>query len=332
MKKYSLVLIIFLVAGFITLALILTNNSKKKSSLIKVSPAYREYVQAFSSGILSTRTSVKVRLTDDFADSLSLNNPLEETYFKISPAISGKTYWSDSRTIVFQPDEQLPQDTKFTVEFLLSKIVKVPDSLKTMVFQFQTMQQDFDITIENHKAYRGSDLTREHLYGTIHTADYAKDADIEKILTATQNSSELKITWLHEPQKRLHTFQVDSVLRSDNQETVKLKWDGSTIHAVKNGETNIEIPSLKEFKCLGIRVVPSPEQAIVVHFSDPLLHEQNLLGLFRVGKLNDLRYAIEDNELRIYMPEQDEHRDPKMKVVIESSIRNINKKELNNRS
>ena len=131
------------IAGFIAIALIFTQCNKKKTNLITVSPAYREYVQAFTSGIISTSSSIKVRLADDFVDTLKFNTPLEETYFKISPSIKGKTYWSDSRTLMFQPDEPLAGNKIFTVDFLLSKIVKVPDSLKIMTYQFQTMQQDF---------------------------------------------------------------------------------------------------------------------------------------------------------------------------------------------
>ena len=328
MKKHFY---LFWITGFLVVLTLFPNCKRERASLITVSPSYREYVQAFTSGLVSTASSIKVRLTDDYADSLSLNVSLEKTYFRINPAVKGKTFWSDSRTLEFQPDEPLPHDKVYSVEFLLSKIMRVPDSLKTMIFQFQTMKQDFNVDVSNHKAYRSNDPTRERLYGTLLTADAAIDSDVEKTLTAFQNGKKLKITWSHEPQKKLHSFQVDSVIRGSVPSIVILEWDGSFIDADRKEDRKIEIPSLGDFRYLQCRTIPSADQCFLVQFSDPLKPDQNLDGLIRIGRFSNLRYAIEDNELRIYLPESDENRDPKMKLFLESSIKNINRQELNNR-
>jgi uncharacterized protein YfaS (alpha-2-macroglobulin family) len=305
-----------------------TSCKRDKKALLSVRPAYREYVQAFTSGIVSTASSIRVRLADDFVDSLSLNVPLEENYFKISPSINGKSYWVDTRTLEFKPDEPLPQDRIYTVDFQLSKLVKVPDSLKVMTFQFQTMKQDFEVTITNHKAYRSNDLTREKLYGTLHTADVAVDAEVEKILTVTQGGKQLPVTWTHEPAQRKHTFQVDSIVRVNYPGQVLVSWNGESIDADNKGEQKVEIPSLGDFHYVGSRVPMQSERCIIAQFTDPLSPDQNLDGLIRYGNFSNLRYTVEENELKIYLNEELSSADYQGKLTIEPTVRNINRQEL----
>ncbi|MEI6898911.1 MAG: MG2 domain-containing protein, partial [Bacteroidota bacterium] len=313
-------------------AIFLFSCSRGKKPLMNVSPSFREYVTAYTSGIISTGASFRVRLADEFTDSMSINNPLEEQYFKISPSVKGKTFWSDSRTLEFQPDESLPQNKVFTIDFYLSKVSHVPDSLKTMSFQVQTMAQDIEVEVGNHKAYRNYDLSREHLNGTLVTADVAVDAEVEKTLNASQDGKSLKITWNHDAKTRSHTFQVDSVVRGKERGSVTLELDGGAIGASGTLKKSVEIPALGDFRCLEAVDMPGENQAVVIRFSDPLSKEQNLDGLIRLGRFTNPRYSIEDNELTIYLAEDEENRtDPKMKLILEPYIKNINRVALGKR-
>lgn len=328
MKKRNIIFAIALLVVLISAAIIYAINLRKSSTLMRVNPAFREYVQAFTSGIVSTQASIKVRLTEDFADSLHLNMPLEKSYFTIKPFISGKTFWRDSRTIEFKPDEQLLQNQLYTVEFFLSDLIRVPDSLKTLVFQFQTIQQNVEVEAGNHKAYVNSDLGREFLTGSLYTADFAPDSLVEKVLTATQNGKTLSIAWFHEGKKRVHSFQVDSITRGAAAGEVLLAWDGKPINSSTEGKRAVTIPALGDFSFLNARMVTSGEKCIVVQFSDPLKADQNLDGLFKLGKYQNLRYAVEDNLLSIYLPEIQEK---KLRLTLEPSIKNINRVELGKR-
>jgi uncharacterized protein YfaS (alpha-2-macroglobulin family) len=321
MKKIYFYVILAGIVAFCGATLVLAHLGKARPALTRVSPAFREYVQAFTAGTVSTRTSVKVRLTEDFADTASLNSPLTSNYFTFSPGIKGKTFWSDSRTLEFLPDEKLPPDQVFTVDFHLSKILTVPDSMKTMVFQFRTMAQELSVEVENHKAYSHSNLSKEHLNGILQTSDVADDQQVEKILSASQGSKNLPVVWTHDQKKRLHQFQVDSISRGGTASEVKLTWDGSPVDSKTEGSMAVEIPALGTFKVISARSVPNTEQCIRVQFSDPLKADQNLDGLFKVGRFDNFRYTIEDNLLWIYPSET---KDIKVSLTLEPSIRNIN--------
>ncbi len=305
----------------VVLAFVVYKIAIHKHHFKRVNPAFKEYVQAFTSGVVSTHTTVKVRLANDYADSSLFGTPISEKLFSFKPSIRGKAKWIDSRTIEFSPEDKLPPKKFYEVEFYLSNLLKVPDSLKTMEFQFQTIQQDFEIKVENHKAYNKSDLSIEKIYGTLHTADFADDKQIEAILTAQQDGKQLLISWVHDAQKKLHYFQVDSVKRGKVKSNVCLSYNGKPIDAKTKGEQTIEIPFLGKFALTNVRLVQSQEQYLLVQFSDPLEENQNLEGLIKIAKSMDLRYTIEDNELKIYPPLK---KTGEATLTIESSIKNIN--------
>jgi hypothetical protein len=328
MKKIHFNRFLFILAISAGILLMLFSGCRKKSSLLRVNPAFREYIQAFTSGIISTQSVVKIRLVDDFADTVSLNMPVAETYFRFKPAIKGKTYWTDRRTIEFHPDEKMPQDQVYTVEFFLSKLITVPDSMKTFVFQIQTMQQEMTVSVENHKAYSHTDLSREFLTGILQMADVADDQQVEKVLKATQDGRELPVNWSHDKKNRSHLFQVDSIRRGMTPGDVRLEWDGTPVDSKTNGSLKTEIPALDDFKMILARSFPAGQQCLLVQFSDPLKADQNLDGLFRIGKFQDLRYAIDDNLLWIYLPEM---QDKNVRLTFEPAIKNIQQKELGKR-
>lgn len=329
MKKVYVTITVAICVVALTGFLIYAYNSAKPTSLMRVNPAFREYVQAFTSGIISTHSTIKVRLTDDYADTMELNLPLERQYFTIQPKLKGVTRWIDGRTLEFVPDEPMPQNQVFTVDFYLFELAKVPDSLKTLRFQFQTIQQNIEVEVLNHKAYSMVDMGIEFLSGRLFTADVTSDSLVEKVLSAVQEGEDLPITWFHESKKRVHTFRVDSIKRGRNAASVTLKWEGDPIDAPGvNGETIIPIPALGDFVYLGSKVQSSEEQCIVVQFSDYLAKNQHLNGLFKLGKFTDLRYRVDDNQLTIYLPDADDNR---LRLTLESSIKNFNQVELGKR-
>jgi len=304
---------------------IIYKSINHKHHFKKVNPAFRQYVEAFTSGVISTQSTIKIKLANSYADSALFNTPVKEELFDFSPSIKGKAYWVDSKTIEFRPEKTLPAKEFYEAKFFLSKLIKVPNSLKTLEFQFQTMQQDFMLKIDNHKAYKKTDLSKEKLYGTINTADITEDIKVEAILNATQGNKKLPITWIHDSKNRIHYFQVDSIQRTKEASKVILKYNGKSIGAKKNGESKVEIPPLGVFKLLDVSIVQESEQYIRALFSDPLMENQNLDGLIKYANSMDIRYTIDDNELRIYPSEK---KNGNFWLTIEPSVKNVNGEEL----
>jgi len=323
MKKLHLTLLIIASVLVISLSVTLALLKPVAGTFVRVNPAFGQYVQAYTSGIISGRAVIKVRLTDDFADTATFHIPLKEKLMAFKPSISGKIYWSDSRTLEFLPDEPLPQGSTYRAEFYLSKILPVPDSLQTMIFDFRVMDQVISVGIDNHKPYHNADRSREFLTGILMTSDLAENHLIETVLEVKQGGKKLPVSWTHNESNKIHHFKVDSLIRENKAGSLKVSWNGSSIGSESEGSVEVEIPALGDFKMMGIQSVENTQQTLKIRFSDPLNREQNLEGLFRVGKYSDLRYSVEDNILWIYLPETN---DTKVRLILEPTIKNFDQK------
>ena len=328
MKKSSALVIVALLVSFSAIMLFIAHRSSGNRGQIRVNPAFREYVQGFTSGVISTRSAIKIRLTEDFADTAALNMPLKKEYFGFNPGIKGKTYWSDSRTLEFLPDAPLPQDQEFTVDFFLSRLISVPDSLKTLTFRIRTMPQEISVAVDNHRAISRQDLTRERIEGALQTSDVTVDAAIEKTVRAIQEGKDLPISWTHDGKHKTHRFQIDSVIRNTSASLVKISWEGKPLGSKSAGDTSVVIPALGNFSILSVQSRYQSQRCVRVQFSDPLLPGQNLDGMIRSGRNADLRYQVDENLLWIYPPEGEEKN---FSFALEPGIRSITRAELGQR-
>ena len=267
----------------------------------EINPAFSSYISAFTSGVISSGSSIKIRLYSNDYKNVDTQTPIDKDLFDFDPEIDGEAYWLDYRTIKFQPKEKLPSGTVFDGEFYLAKIVEdVPDELETFKFQFQTIKQSFDVTLEGMKTYDKHDLRWQNIRGRLTTADVADLEAVKKLLTATQNGKQLHINWEKDPNFTVYRFQVDSVRRTEEAEQIEVKWNGKPLDVDEEGEEIFEIPALGDFKLMKTRVTQQPDQFITLSFSDPLLEDQNLDGLVKLSNNVRLRFVIEDNEIRAY--------------------------------
>ncbi len=282
--------------GIIAIVFFIIRN-KSKHEILKINPAFAKYISAYTSGLISSESTIKIKLATDFANQEDIGKPVDASLFKFSPAIKGTTIWRDSRTIEFKPAEKLPSNKKYTVKFYLEKLMTVPSDLEVFKFQFETMAQNFNVVVDNLKP---SDKNSYKLLGTLTTADVADSKDVEKLLSASYNSSNLKIKWIHELDRKTHKFQTDSIIRKNSTGEIKLEWTGKPLDIDLGGSSTIEVPAINEFKLTNLKVNYQPEQYVLLQFSDLLQEMQDLNGLIKIGTLMDLNYVIEDNEIRVY--------------------------------
>ncbi len=301
--------------------LLLSFSCKKKvESPAEINPEFTAYITAFTAGYVSHESSIRIYLAEDYHGTVSPNQPVTEKLFRFQPLLKGETYWIDSRTIEFKPDEKMKSGTKYHVSFDLSKITDVPDHLKNFEFEFQTIQQTFTVNIEGIKTYTSLNLRWLKSTGSISTADVIEDNPIEQVLSAKQNNRSLDISWEHDPGGMIHEFTIDSLQRTEKEETVELSWDGNKINIDVTGSENIVIPALGDFKIMEISIVQQPEQYILIQFSDPLETDQYLRGLITLENGTDLQYIIEDNEIKAYPSARQAGL---LKVNVEAGIKNI---------
>ncbi|MEN8124718.1 MAG: MG2 domain-containing protein [Bacteroidota bacterium] len=301
----------------LVLSLILIQCNKEKS-IKTIDPAFTGYISAFTSNIISNQSTIKIRLTDPVNDILP-NQKIEEDLFDFSPNIEGESYWLDSQTIEFRPSKKLPQGKLFEASFFLSKLVKVPNKLKTFPFQFQILKQGISIEYEGMKPYK-NDLEWQMILGNVLTNDFSEGDNLEKSFSVLQNGKKLLLNWNHGVDGKIHQFTIDSIHRTEDKSQVILQWNGNSLGFDEEGEKVFEIPPLGEFKVLNVNVNQQPEQFVTIYFSDPLKNKQDLEGLIYLQPESNIKLIREENTVKIYPSKRLKG---SFKVLINDGVRNI---------
>ena len=277
-------------------------------------------VYAYTSGYIAKNTPIRVRFTNSAVTNEQIGSTVAAKVIQFRPAISGNAVWEDDRTILFQPAEYLPSNTKYVGVVKLKSIFnEVPKELQSFEFEFKTKAQNFTVNLGGLQQ-QGADPAKQQYYGTIYTSDIAKPELVEKVLSAKQNGKALPIRWEHDPDLANHRFFIESIVRGEQEGKVQIEWNGKPLSVKKKEMTTIIVPSLSDFQVMDAQVVQQEEQFVLLHFSDQLEPTQDLKGLVSIENYTkSFRFNIDGNQLRIYPAGRiaGEH-----KVRIESGLRN----------
>jgi len=287
------------ISFFLILIFILAACKDQKKEIPKIDPGFTNYISGFTSGVISVNANISVRLMQEVTETVR-EEVVTQKLFEFKPSIKGTITWVDNRTVEFRPEEILPPGTVFNGYFHLSKLIQVPDHLETLEFQFQTMKQAVYVNFEGLKSVDEENLQWQQLSGTLKTADFAKMESIETILEAFQHNKRLKIEWNHGEDGKTHEFVVDSIIRSEEREEIKVKWNGRVIGSEDKGEEVIDIPPLGDFKLMNLQVIQQPDQYVSLYFSDPVNRNQDLRGLIYYETGEEVNLEINGSQVKVY--------------------------------
>ncbi|WP_236652688.1 alpha-2-macroglobulin family protein [Chitinophaga vietnamensis] len=290
-----------------------------------MNPAFAKYIEAYTAGIISKQSAIRVHLAGQVNVTHTQNEPLEKQVFDFSPSIKGKSYWVDATTIEFRPDENLQPGKTYQATFKLGKVMDVPGDLKEFDFEFKVIKPSFSVDLFGLKASDNNTLDRMTFTGALSTADVEDPQAIEKVITATYAGKSLPVTWQHNAAERTSKFTVANIQRSNAARNLEINWKGSPLKVDNEGKKTVEVPAVGDFKVLDVKAMSDPEQHLLVQFSDPVSMAQTLEGLIGISGQTDLRYTIEGSEVKVYAPQRLEG---SYNVLINEGVINITDKKL----
>ncbi len=294
-KNFSRSLVWMLTLSFIALS---SCHTKDKVKQKKADNSFTTYINGFTSGLISNSDPVIIELASE--QKVKAGDKVADGIFEFTPEIKGTATWKDTQTIQFTPDERLPNGTHYDVVFHLGKVMEAPKKFQNFKFELQTKTQAIDVTTQGMSPYDVKKLQWNKIEGSITTADYADNFEVEKVLAATQKGKEKKITWTHDAENKQHSFVIDSVYRGDKKSKLIVQWNGKPIGAKEKNEKVINIPSINTFELMSYETKNEPEQVVILYFSDPIRAKQNIKGLIRFQDKTRLRYSISDATLKVY--------------------------------
>ena len=121
-------------------------SCKQQNKWIEVDPAYSQFVDAYTTGVVSKSTPISIQLAAATNTTHSVGEEVSGELFDFSPAVKGKARWVNARTIEFKPDAWLETDQQYDIRFKLGKITKVPAKFQELKFSIKTVKPSFKVT------------------------------------------------------------------------------------------------------------------------------------------------------------------------------------------
>ncbi|MEM6319713.1 MAG: MG2 domain-containing protein, partial [Bacteroidota bacterium] len=281
------------------------------------------YIYAFTSGVISKTTPVRIRFTQNITTEDKVGSEADKSLYKIAPKVEGKAIYENSRTLRFEPTNGLKSGTNYELTVRLSKIFdNVPRNASIFLTNFRTKDLRYDLSVEGLHASDFDDLTNQELHGEVFTADQADSEQVKKGLQAFQNGQNLDLVWSSAAGNTRHEFVVEGIKRGNSTSEVQLKWTGQPIGVDKKGQQVVSVPALNEFKVNYAEATSKQDPHIALRFTDPLLKSQELNGLIKINGYNGrLRFLIDGNLVKVYPSGRISG---EKRVTVSPGIKNIN--------
>lgn len=286
---------------FILLTLItgLTSCARSQKEIIP-SSEYAPYVSAYTGGIVSQSSPIRIELVQD-QPMVDLNNELKENPFSFSPSLKGKAYWVNNTTIEFVPEEgALKPGEMYQATFELGDFVKVDKELATFEFTFRVQESNFSLTLEPLEV-TATDPAIATLRGEIRFSDKATREQVEKMLSVSGTPKPLPtITIEPSNDASRYSFALKQIARTDKDYNLEVKADGSSAGIDHHINETVLIPAKGNFRFLSAQRIEQPENGLQVVFSDPLSESQDLKGLIEIAGLSSYIFQVTGNKVDIY--------------------------------
>ena len=308
---------------FLILLTVIAGFSSCKSNQKDIIPSaeYAPYVNAYTGGVISQNSTIRIELTQD-QPMVDLNQELKDNPFSFSPSLKGKTYWVSNNTIEFVPEEgALKPGAFYEGTFRLGDFVDVDKKLEEFNFSFRVQERNFSIHTDpiTVTATQPDQVT---VTGEIRFSDVVKKEEVEKMLTAGSEKNKsypIEITQTDHPTR--YVFSISQITKE--AEDYQLEITAKGIDRTQN--ESILIPAKNSFRFMSAERIDQPENGIEIIFSDPVSNTQDLKGLIDVPEVSSSIFQIKENKVFIYFEAGKQN---KLTLNIHEGIRNRQDKPL----
>jgi len=276
---------------FLLIFFFLSCADKKPTKEISNPEEYSTFIEGHTSGEISSHGEIAVTLSNP-----SVAKDLGSLIlFDLEPKVRGQARLVNENVIVFKPNDPLKQDQEYKISFYLNKVANVPKDKAIFSFPVYTTAQQLEVVLGELESVSSKEMS---LSGTIYTADKAWLKNIKRVLNAEQKeNNELNIEWNQSVSGTAHNFEINGIVRSDEQSELRISWDGTPIGTGTKGSQSIEILENTVFELLSTRVFTDSNPRVELIFSDKLDATQNLDGLVRIQDTQNLTLLVNGNKL-----------------------------------
>lgn len=278
-----------------------------------------EYITGYTSGIITRNQDIIIKFANPVTGEDRVGSVADSRLLSFTPSVKGELQWSDASTLLFSPQDGFEWDTDYRVTLNLKAIIGEKVTVNEFNFKVSTVAKNFSIEVAGLSMADSGDHQYE-LKGVVNTSGAFDRGEAESVLYARQGKTALSIEWEHDQSMMKHSFTVKGITRVEEIGEVELAWDGKPAGVNNRGTKKVTIPSLKEFKITGWRVVNTPSQYLVVEFSDKLDEKAELNGLVMIDGKSVSKVTRSGNTLNIFTPSRITG---KHEIVVDGTVSNI---------
>ncbi|NRA10924.1 MAG: hypothetical protein HRT57_03090, partial [Crocinitomicaceae bacterium] len=299
MKRFK----ISILFSLITLKIVLISScGQTRQEIIKVDPAFRKYVSAYTSGMISREDAIQIELANEIENYEDYPDYKLQNLIRIEPHVEGKVVIVHERLVEFVPTKPLAVNQFYTVSMELKEFIDVDAGFEVFKFQFATHRQRLNVEVDGLKSYNRHELKYQKLEGTISTTDFEKTKKVKKSLSIYLDGKKIPFKIEERSLDNSWDFVADSIPRGAKEKKLVVKWDGVLINSFSTGRKEFTVPSLHDFSVNSVRVREQDDQIVQLNFSDPLLPHQSLEGIISIPGITGLKYKIYFNTVDVYIP------------------------------
>lgn len=260
---------------------------------------YAPYVNAYTGGVISQNSTIRIELTHD-QPMVDMNNELKSNPFSFSPSLKGKAYWVSNNTIEFVPEEgALKPGTLYEGTFRLGDFIEVDKKLKEFNFSFRVQERNFTLQLKSLPitATRPNEI---NIKGEIRFSDVVKKEEVEKMLTASDGKKSYPVEVTATDNHTRYLFSIRQIPREADDYPLTITANGNAAGIDRKQSEEVLIPAKDCFRFMSAERIDQPENGIEIVFSAPLSTTQDLKGLIEIPEISSSIFQISENRVFIY--------------------------------
>ena len=260
---------------------------------------YAPYVNAYTGGVISQNSTIRIELTHD-QPMVDLNNELKNNPFSFSPSLKGKAYWVSNNTIEFVPEEgTLKPGTLYEGTFRLGDFIEVDKKLKEFNFSFRVQERNFTLQLES-LPITATQPDEINIKGEIRFSDVVKKEEVEKMLTASDGKKSYPVEVTATDNLTRYQFSIRQIPREADDYPLTITANGNPAGIDRKQSEEVLIPAKDCFRFMSAERIEQPENGIEIVFSAPLSTTQDLKGLIEIPEVSSSIFQISENRVFIY--------------------------------
>jgi hypothetical protein len=287
-----------ILTAFVSILLLSIFSSCSPQPAAELSPPglqQARLVSHASGGVISCGESIRIRFTEALVQPEHTGTPIKEKVIEIDPRVKGSLSWEDAQTIVFTPEQDLPDGTVFTARLNVKALLQhlrslgMPDPLdngselpESFSTRFQTTAFSVSSVSGDFYTIDGNDPSKVYYQVQI---DFSEDIERERLREAAElriDAQKLDFDLLQNGSARSYTFKSEVFVRNESERTLTMNISRRGSRLKDDFTFRTSLAAVDTFTVSDVHPAGTGEPGILVNFSDEISYVQDLTGLIRI--------------------------------------------------